>query len=214
MESNAICQSLETSSNRVNAGLSVLGRNEGKFMKTYFSSFSSHVFELGKLQRKCKKAWNHAKWNDEKFWWNFCTLKSASYHTHEVVVEYEYYLHFVSLHHFCCLHLTTLFTSLLRNSRAWRLLGIMVRFLRESHTKTLPEGEIKHHFINIRARTQRLLCKTIWQKLASSRDFELKAQLQLHFHPYRPPYFPLPKSKSWGKGQVSEQGLMQTMLQF
>lgn len=193
----------------------LFGCNEGKFIKTYFSSFSSHVFELRKLQRKCKKAWNHAKWKMKN-------SGEISAHWNQQVITWmkkfsnmsAVFILFLSLHHFCCLQLTNLFTSLLRNSRAWRLLGIMVRFLKESHTKTLPEGEIKHHFINIRARTQRLLCKTIWQKLVYSRDFELKAQLWLHFHPFRPPYFPLLKSKSWGKGQVSEQGLVQTMIQF
>lgn len=64
----------------------------------------------------------------------------------------------------------------------------MGRFLRESHMKILPEGEVKHHFISIRARTQKLLCKTIWQTV-QSRDFELRAQLWLHFHPFIPPTF-------------------------
>lgn len=115
---------------------------------------------------------------------------------------------FLSPSHFYCLQLTTLFISFLWSSRSWRLLEIMVRFLRESHTKTLPEGEVKHHFINIRARNQRLLCKTVWQMLVYSRDFELKAQLWLHFHPFRPPYFLPLRSKSWGTGHVSEQGLV------
>lgn len=41
-------------------------------------------------------------------------------------------------------------------------LGIMVRFwllynIPESQTKTLPEGELKHHFITVWAITQTLL---------------------------------------------------------
>lgn len=52
MKSDAVCQSLETLSKQVNAGLRVFGWNKGQFMETFFFILAPIFFQVQEASKE------------------------------------------------------------------------------------------------------------------------------------------------------------------